>query len=220
MYLTLYPGTINILKGGTVMFIVYKTVNKIDGKFYIGVHKTLKEDFDGYLGSGKILKSAILKYGKDSFYRVTLFRYNDVEEAFKKEAELVTKILVDDPACYNCCVGGRGLRKALDNNFRTQEWKAKISAYWKGKRTGDNNPARKPGVGTKISIAKKGKPNLKIRGHVGANRKKVSTENGIFESATAAAKFYSVSITTIKDWCRSDSKPSFYYINDSVSPAR
>ena len=46
-------------------FYVYKITNKINENIYIGVHKT--KDLDGgYFGSGKILNSAINKYGKEN----------------------------------------------------------------------------------------------------------------------------------------------------------
>ncbi len=38
-------------------YTVYKTTNRIDGKIYIGSHKT-KNPNDGHLGSGKHLKYA------------------------------------------------------------------------------------------------------------------------------------------------------------------
>ena len=77
-------------------YIVYQTVNKVNGKLYIGVHKTENPDvFDGYIGNGiKIgyqLKNpktayqyALKKYGYDNFIRTTLYIFNSAEEAFAK----------------------------------------------------------------------------------------------------------------------------------------
>jgi hypothetical protein len=33
-------------------YIVYITINLCNGKFYIGVHKTNPDVFDGYIGNG------------------------------------------------------------------------------------------------------------------------------------------------------------------------
>jgi hypothetical protein len=52
------------------MYIVYKTTNITNKKFYIGVHKTSNLD-DGYIGSGKILKRAI----KNMEYKTFIDRY-------------------------------------------------------------------------------------------------------------------------------------------------
>lgn len=90
--------------------IVYETKCIPTGKIYVGVHgqKNSPFDFDGYLGSGKLLKHAIKKYGEDSFVRRTLFVYDDYEEARKKEQEIVNLdfILRDDT--LNISIGGTG----------------------------------------------------------------------------------------------------------------
>lgn len=48
------------------MAFIYKTTNLISGKIYIGQHNGSKK---WYLGSGKIILSAIKKYGRQNFKR-------------------------------------------------------------------------------------------------------------------------------------------------------
>lgn len=86
-------------------YIVYRTVNKINQKKYIGIHKC--EDYDdGYMGSGTVFKSALAKYGKASFYRHILYVFDNLEEARVKERELVDQDIVDSDNYYNLVLGG------------------------------------------------------------------------------------------------------------------
>jgi len=106
------------------IYIVYQTTNLVNQKFYIGVHK---QDFffpilfDGYLGSGPLLKKAIKKYGEENFNRETLFVYYTPEEAYTKEAELVNEAFVNRKDTYNLCGGGHGV-----SHF-TEDHKKKLS---------------------------------------------------------------------------------------------
>ncbi len=88
-------------------FVVYKTKNLINNRYYIGVHRT-KDINDKYLGSGVLLKVAIKKYGKENFVKEILFVFDSYEEAFNKEHEIVTLELIEKGECYNLHCGGDG----------------------------------------------------------------------------------------------------------------
>ena len=100
-----------------IYYIVYKTTNLTNNKFYIGKHKQLTDpySFDGYLGSGTRLMNAIRKYGKEHFTRVTLFSFLNEEDCFSKENEL-SKQWLGDPLCYNIKEGGLGGFDHINNN--------------------------------------------------------------------------------------------------------
>jgi len=85
--------------------ILYKTTNLINGKYYIGVHGLTNSC---YKGSGTALLQAIKKYGTKKFKREVLERFETADEAFSREAEIVTEELVKDQQCYNMKVGGKG----------------------------------------------------------------------------------------------------------------
>lgn len=89
------------------VYTVYKTTNKENGKFYIGVHKT-KNPNDYYLGSGVGIKRAIEKYGRESFHKEVLFIFESEEEAYQKEKEIVTEEFVKNKGNYNGTLGGVG----------------------------------------------------------------------------------------------------------------
>jgi hypothetical protein len=86
-----------------VFFVVYKITNKINGKYYIGMHKTTDIN-DGYMGSGTLIRRAIAKYGVDSFVKEILHVFNNEKDMIEKEKELV----VVSEETYNLMSGGRG----------------------------------------------------------------------------------------------------------------
>ena len=107
-------------------YIVYLTTNlksKINGinRIYIGVHETLNpEIFDGYIGCGVYIQQpstykypktpfqyAVKKYGTDAFKREILYIYDNEEEAYKKEEELVNMDFLKLDHTYNACLGGK-----------------------------------------------------------------------------------------------------------------
>jgi hypothetical protein len=95
-------------------YTVYKITNKLNNKYYIGVHKT-KNINDRYFGSGKIIKEAIAKYNKINFIKEVLYVYTTKDEAYLKEKELVNKITLQDPLMYNIQEGGIPTADWVDN---------------------------------------------------------------------------------------------------------
>lgn len=88
-------------------YFIYKTTNKINGKYYIGMHKTNVLE-DGYLGSGKYFRRALEKYGKENFEREILEYCNSDEEMYLAEARYITEDVVNDKSSYNLKLGGDG----------------------------------------------------------------------------------------------------------------
>ena len=99
------------------MYYVYKTTNKENGKYYVGVHKSENIQNDSYLGSGYILAKALEKYGKETFIREILFEYETPEEAFAKEREIVNEEFVKNDQTYNIALGGHGGKLTEINPF-------------------------------------------------------------------------------------------------------
>ena len=75
----------------------YKIVNKINQKYYYGVHNT--DDLnDGYMGSGLKIQTAISKYGVENFEKIIIRSFDTAEEAFKYESQIVITLLPEDKA--------------------------------------------------------------------------------------------------------------------------
>jgi group I intron endonuclease len=71
------------------------------------MHQTQNLD-DGYMGSGKLIKQAIKKFGIENFKKEILYILSNKEEMENKEKELVTWSEVNEHLCYNMTIGGTG----------------------------------------------------------------------------------------------------------------
>jgi group I intron endonuclease len=119
------------------IYVIYKTTNTVNGKFYIGVHRTLNLN-DGYMGCGhfkgrKIRENldtpfyrALKKYGDSAFVTKILYSFNEESIAYSKEKELID---IKDPLCYNSKPGGIGGFHPDTNKGRifTEEERLKMS---------------------------------------------------------------------------------------------
>ena len=87
-------------------YYLYKITNLCNGKIYIGVHKTISSN-DGYMGSGKLIKTAIKKYGRNNFSKDILETFSNEKDMISREQEIVTKEFVLDDSNYNIMPGGK-----------------------------------------------------------------------------------------------------------------
>lgn len=99
-----------------MFYTIYKITNKINGKYYIGMHKTKNLD-DGYMGSGKLLKRAINKHGIENFTKEILHIFDNEEDMKRKEKELI----ILNEMSYNLCEGGKGGWSFVNRCILTKE---------------------------------------------------------------------------------------------------
>lgn len=131
-------------------YYLYEVKNKINGKFYVGVHKTLNLE-DGYMGSGKIILSAIKKYGIENFEKTIIEFFDEAESMFHKEAEVVNEEFLEREDIYNLRKGGTGgfdwiNRSGIPKNkgnHHSDETKKILSEHLKGKTRPDISEACK-----------------------------------------------------------------------------
>ncbi|YP_010843951.1 SegH [Salmonella phage KM16] len=169
-------------------YIVYKITNIINSKEYIGAHSTDNIN-DGYMGSGKLIQAALLKYGRKNFYKEILHVFDNERQMYNKEAELVTEEYCSKENTYNIKPGGKGgtayeqtlehrRKNSLANKGkkRTAETKIAISnALKKYKRT----PEHQTNLNKAVNIAMKRKDvRSKLIGER-SDKDKISISNGV-----------------------------------------
>lgn len=87
--------------------IIYKITNTINHKVYIGKHQTGDLN-DGYMGSGKLIRRAINKYGIDNFIKEVLHVFDNELDMNNMEATIVDENFCKSENNYNLCPGGNG----------------------------------------------------------------------------------------------------------------
>ena len=95
---------------------IYITTNLIDGKKYIGQHRSKTFDFANYKGSGKILRKAFKKYGWSNFKCELLESINGIPTICETAKELNNSEIyyikfyncIESAEYYNIAEGGQG----------------------------------------------------------------------------------------------------------------
>ncbi len=118
------------------MIFVYQTICEVNGKSYVGIHKTDNIN-DGYIGCGIFGKNdakkhllfhrAVRKYGYASFKRHILSFYDTYDEAKDEEKYIVNKDWVNLKTNYNTALGGRGSTTTWMCDEDKTKWKSNVS---------------------------------------------------------------------------------------------
>lgn len=101
--------------------IVYCTTNIVNKHIYIGVHVCKSQKFDGYIGCGVYINQpstynhpktafqyAVQKYGPNNFKRITIKEFDNENDAYILESEIVNEEFISRNDVYNQVIGGNG----------------------------------------------------------------------------------------------------------------
>ena len=181
--------------------IIYLTENLINNNKYIGQDS---RNNPKYLGSGKYLKLAIKKYGKNNFKKTILEICNNKAQLHIREKYWIKKYnAVESTKFYNISEGGTGgwLGEKADKKRRESLKGHKHSEYTK-------NKIREKAIGrkaSKVTRDKMSKSQLGIERH--KNRDKISSFNNANAKIVAQ---YNLNSELIKVWdCIRDAAKKF-----------
>ena len=112
---------------------IYVTTNNVNGKKYIGqCSLQQKNKTESYLGSGKALKAAISKYGRESFSREIIFVAFSAADLNWAEQTLIEEFNATKSAeWYNIAPGGRA-SLGFTGKKHSKERNEKLSEKMKG----------------------------------------------------------------------------------------
>jgi len=118
-------------------FYLYKIINKLNGKIYIG-QKTSSvppERDKCYFGGGRLIKLAIKKYGKDNFEKEIIWIADSKESMNSLEIIMIMLYKSLVPRGYNISKGGESPTEGTKHSEEHKKWLSRIQT---GKKKGSN----------------------------------------------------------------------------------
>lgn len=189
-------------------FIIYKTTNLINNRFYIGFHCCSQLD-DDYLGSGTAINRAIKKYGEENFKREILIMCSSFEELVLKEESIVNIELLKDPLCYNLTIGGKGGFYYINNGKNKKEIRNRATESLR--KTHENNPEIRQRIGKKVSEYAKNNPDKIKESNAKAQESRNLIKDLIKENQSIALKkFYESDAGILKKQKNSEQSKEFF----------
>lgn len=182
------------------MYIIYKTTCKINGKIYVGQHKTEVVD-DGYLGSGKLIRRAISKYGVDNFTREVLEIVDTPDEARERE-----EFYIQLHESTNLDIGYNITKYAWGGQPITEEARQKISDKLKGRRLSEE---------TKLKLSEPKPP--RSQEHRENSSKSRKGKKWYHNPATNESRCFSVDDVIPNDWVKG--RPKHHLANTQTEEA-
>lgn len=179
---------------------VYMTVNKIDGKKYIGkCIYSRKNNWESYLGSGLYLKRAIEKYGRDNFERIILAEALTADELNELEERIIVEHnAVESPDYYNLkltSIGGDTFTYSSDQ-ARTRRLKSE-------NMSGQNNHQYG-----------KQKTDAMLDAVRAKNSRAISIDDTEYKSISEASRLLGLGVTTISFRLDSLAFPNYKRLHD------
>lgn len=198
---------------------VYKTTNKVNGKFYIGKQAS---NSNWYLGSGKALKNAINKYGRENFVKEILEECSSLEELAEREKFWIDKLDAIEKG-YNIAEGGNGGRTygggVKKENIPWNKGTKGMQKAWNKGTKGIMKPNKttfKPGKEHPFYGMKQSDETVKKRVKNNPRKRKVRcVKSGkIFSSIAEASRQVGIHVSRISEDCRGKTKlKRFEYVD-------
>ena len=161
-----------------MFYYLYQITNLVNGKIYVGVHKTQNLN-DEYMGSGKVILRAIKKHGINNFKKKIIEQFDSEEAMFAREKEIVTEEFLARDDVYNLRRGGRGGFDCINKNLTLRVKKNK-----KARSSADFVLEQRWGADWRTTLARLGT----IAAHTDiakAKRKQTRRERGIVSNSSA-----------------------------------